>query len=85
MFGALVLVLNLTDSLQMDPEVNTQVDLAFSVRHMVPSIVSSVIFVIAINLSNYLKFDTSLLLKLMVKIIIETQVSDGVFSLPIIR
>lgn len=64
---------------------DTEVDLVFSVRHMVLSIVPSVIFAIAINLSNYGKFDISLLLKLMVKIIIETQVSDGVFPLPIIR
>lgn len=64
---------------------DTEVDLVFSVRHMVLSIVPSVIFAIAINLSNYGKFDISLLLKLMVKIIIETQVSGGVFPLPIIR
>lgn len=64
---------------------DTEVDLVFSVRHMVLSIVPSVIFAIAINLSNYGKFDISLLLKLMVKIIIETQVSDGVFPPTIIR
>lgn len=64
---------------------DTEVDLVFSVRHMVLSIVPSVIFAIAINLSNYGKFDISLLLKLMVKIIIETQVSDGVPPPPIIR
>lgn len=50
---------------------DTEVDLVFPGRHMVLSVVPSVIFAIAINFSNYGKFDISLLLKLMVKIIIE--------------